>query len=88
MALLDNNDERALESDTICVVAKFPVAEIIALLNSVDSNDSNVLLDDIEGAPELVLTDADPRTKRVKFWFSPRCSCPFHNCNTTSFHWE
>jgi hypothetical protein len=60
LALLDNNNERALERDAIRVAAKFPVANITALLNSVDSSsDSNVLLNkDIEEA-EPVLTGTD-----------------------------
>ena len=60
LALLDNDNERALERDAIRVAAKFPVANITALLNSVDSSsDSNVLLNnDIEEA-EPVLTDTD-----------------------------
>jgi hypothetical protein len=44
-ALLNNDDERALERDAIRVATKCPVANITALLNSVDKNDSNVLLD-------------------------------------------
>jgi hypothetical protein len=59
LALLDNDNKRALEHDAICVAAKFPVANITALLNSVDSSNSNVLLNkDIEEA-EPVLTDTD-----------------------------
>ncbi len=53
LALLDNDNERALERDAI------RVANITALLNSVDSSDSNVLLNkDIEEA-EPFLTDTD-----------------------------
>ncbi len=59
LALLNNDDKRALECDAIRVAAKVPVANITALLNSVDRNDSNVLLDDIEEAEQPVLTDAD-----------------------------
>jgi hypothetical protein len=59
LALLDNDNERALERDAIRVAANLPVANITALLNSVDSSDSNVLLnEDIEEA-EPVLTDTD-----------------------------
>jgi hypothetical protein len=59
LALLDNDNERALERDAISVAAKFPVANITALLNSVDSSDSNVLPNkDIEEA-EPILTDTD-----------------------------
>jgi hypothetical protein len=69
LALLDTDDERALERDAICVAAKFPVANT-ALLNSVDSNNSNVLLDeDIEEA-EPLLADADaPRAANSGFRF-------------------
>ncbi len=68
LTLLDNDDERALERDAICVAAKFPVANITALLNSVDSSNSNVLLNkDVEEA-EPVLTDADaPRAANSGF---------------------
>jgi hypothetical protein len=69
LALLDNDDKRALERDAICVAAKFPVANITALLNSVDSSDSNVLLNkDIETAEPVLVTDADaPRAANSGF---------------------
>jgi hypothetical protein len=41
--LLDNDRERALERDAVCVAAKFPVANITALLHSGNGNvDNNV----------------------------------------------
>jgi hypothetical protein len=51
LALLDNDRERALERDAIRVAAKFPVANITALLNSGNDNVDN----NVEAEP--VLTD-------------------------------
>jgi hypothetical protein len=46
LALLDNDNERALERDAIRVAAKFPVANITGLLNSADKDsNSNVPAD-------------------------------------------
>jgi hypothetical protein len=51
LALLDNDRERALERNVVCVSAKFPVANITALLNSGNDNVDN----NVEAEP--VLTD-------------------------------
>ncbi|KAI2504466.1 No apical meristem-associated C-terminal domain [Fragilaria crotonensis] len=65
LALLDNDNERAMERDAIRVAAVFPVANITALLNSsVDSNDenSNVLVDKsniVEAEPAMSAADDD-----------------------------
>ena len=59
LALLDNDNKSDLDYDAMCVAAKFPVADITALMNSVDDsrndNDSKVL-DNIEAEPVVVVT--------------------------------
>ena len=56
LALLDNDNERALDRNAIRarVAAKFRVAKITALLNSVDSNDDD---SNIEAEPVVVTAD-------------------------------
>jgi hypothetical protein len=81
LALLDNDNERAMERDAIRVAALFPVANITALLNSsVDSNDenSNVLVDKsniVEAEPAMLSVadddapDNDARTSAANSGF-------------------
>ncbi len=63
LALLDNDNERALERDAIRVAAKFPVANITGLLNSADKDsNSNVPADTanvLEADAEPVVVTAD-----------------------------
>ena len=54
LVLLDNDRERALECNIICVARNFPVANITALLNSDVGND---IVDNAEASP--VLTNDD-----------------------------
>ena len=54
LVLLDNDRERALECNIICVARNFPVANITALLNSDVGND---IVDHAEASP--VLTNDD-----------------------------
>ena len=55
LALLDSDREHALERDVVCVAAKFPVANIAALLNS--GNYKNVD-NNVEAEPVLTADDA------------------------------
>ena len=63
LALLNNDDKRALECDAIRVAAKFPVANITGLLNSADKDsNSNVPADTanvLEADAEPVVVTAD-----------------------------